>query len=219
MSLTFLSGCDFESNIHILRDSVADIPKSETLTFIPFSDWDSDEDFDDFKKTFKRLGFRKFIKFPIDIYFSKILEGAVLDTPFIFLGGGNTFYFINSMRKIGFLNKLKNYYMSGGSLGGMSAGAIILTPSIKSASYPQFDCDENVDNIKNFNSLGLVNFEFFPHYKNSERYNEELIYQSKNTSNPIYAARDGSGIIEKDEEIIFYGDIWEFNKKNKLILT
>ena len=101
----------------------------------------------------------------------------------------------------------------------MSAGAIILTPSIKSASYPQFDCDENVDNIKNFNSLGLVNFEFFPHYKNSERYNEELIYQSKNTSNPIYAARDGSGIIEKDEEIIFYGDIWEFNKKNKLILT
>ena len=212
MSITLLSGCDFTSNIHILRDSVSDIPKSETLTFIPFSDWDSDEDFIDFKNTFRRLGFKKFIKYSLDIHSSFVLENAVLDTPFIFLGGGNTYYFLETMKKRNFLKKLKNYHNIGGKLGGMSAGAIILSPNISTASYPAFDCDENVNNLRNYQSIGLYDYEFFPHFKNSKRYIEELSIQSKRTPNEIYAARDSSGIIETSNETSVYGDIWVFQK-------
>ena len=209
MRLTLLSGSDFSSNIHILRDSVTDIPFSETLTFIPFSDWDSDEDFNDFKKSFKKLGFTKFIKFPLDIHYSSILESIVFDTPFIFLGGGNTYYFLKYILEKKLINKFNKYVISGGHIGGMSAGSILLTPNIDTAGYPKFDKDEHIENMNFRKSISLVDYEIFPHFKYSKRYIDVLLNKSKQTGNRIFCLRDQSGIIETNLETHFYGDIWE----------
>jgi peptidase E len=47
-------------------------------------------------------------------------------------------------------------------LGGYSAGAIVLTPSIEVCRLPNFD--KNLAGITDLTGLGVVNFEVFPHY-------------------------------------------------------
>jgi len=72
--------------------------------------------------------------------------------------------------------------------------------------------------MENFKALGLVDFHFFPHYKNSKRYDAELASFSTKISNPLYACPDGSGIIVNNKDISFTGRVLRFynGKKDSL---
>ena len=63
-------------------------------------------------------------------------------------GGGNTFYFIKHLRRSGIFNRLIEYANNGGILTGLSAGAIMTTPNIMTASFPPWDRDDNEDNVR-----------------------------------------------------------------------
>src|SRR5690606_32920603 len=104
----------------------------------------------------------------------EVLKQEVFKSDIIHLSGGNTFYFIKHLRQAKLLKDFKEFLNNGGVLTGLSAGAIIMTRSIQTAAFPSFDRDENEDNVRNFKGMGLVNFEFFPHYKNSLRYDREI---------------------------------------------
>jgi dipeptidase E len=93
-------------------------------------------------------------------------------------------------------------------LAGLSAGSIIMTPTINSASYPKFDRDENAVGLRNFDALGLVQFEFFPHFSPEPEYVRELKKQSLKLKYPIYAVADGAGITVFNRRITFFGKIW-----------
>ena len=83
-----------------------------------------------------------------------------LSCPFIHLSGGNTFRFLKSIKERGAESRLVDYARNGGILIGVSAGAIILTPSIESA----FICgDVNTVGLSNLEGLELVSFLFDPH--------------------------------------------------------
>src|SRR5690606_19014498 len=129
----------------------------------------------------------------------------------IFLGGGNTYYFLNQLRKNKILNLLKKFVKNGGVLAGESAGAIMTTPNVDMASIPEFDRDDNESNLRNFTALNLVPFEFFPHYKNSKRYREELSIFSKNKKRKIYACCDGGGLIVNKNELKAIGRVYFFD--------
>ncbi len=98
----------------------------------------------------------------------KNLKETFLTADLIYFSGGNTF----SLKK-GLLNQklfdtnfwsklLENNII----LAGHSAGAIIMSPSIRTAAYPKFDRDDNFVKIKNFKGLNLFNFELMPHASN-----------------------------------------------------
>jgi dipeptidase E len=83
-----------------------------------------------------------------------------LSYPFIHLSGGNTFRFLKSIQDRGAESRLAEYARNGGILIGVSAGAMILTPSIESA----YICgDENTVGLSNLKGLELVSFLFDPH--------------------------------------------------------
>jgi dipeptidase E len=126
----------------------------------------------------------------------------------IYLAGGNTYTFLHLLRRSGLLPHLKAFAKSGGVLAGLSAGAILLTPSIGLAGIPQYDPDENevgLRSARQLKALGLVEFEFSPHHSNDPRREKELLQYSRKIRKPVLSARDGSGVVIEGEEIHVYG--------------
>jgi len=98
----------------------------------------------------------------------------------------------------------------GGVLASLSAGAIILTPNIGTAGPPLLDPDKNDVKLKNLRALGLVRFEFYPHYTSTPKTNQAILQYSRNTKNPIFACPDGSGITINENRMTFIGNVLMF---------
>ncbi len=219
MRLVFYGGGDDLDN-KTLDSALIKLAKNKKpqITYIPSCSYDHDVDFIDFIEQYKYFGVSKFIYFPIDIPYDKVLFKEAFKSDIIHLSGGNTYYFLKYLRQNSLMVRLREFVRKGGILTGLSAGAIIMTPNIATAGFPSFDKDENEENLKNLASLGLVSFEFFPHYRNSHRYDKEIIGHSKKTSNPIYACPDGSGIIVTESTLSFIGKAFCFYKGKKIAI-
>ena len=185
--------------------------KRPSFTFIPANFDESQDEFEGFIEDFSFHGVSDFLKFSIDQPFSPVQMRKALRRDFIFLGGGNTFLFLKSLRQSGMVKLLKDYVRGGGVLGGMSAGSILITPSIDTASFPSFDRDDNRYGMKKLNALGLTNFEFFPHYKNTQGYIRALRDYTLTSRYPLYACPDGSGIVVEDNSVQFIGKSWGYS--------
>ena len=211
MNLVFYSGGDAEENISLdkkllnLRNK-----RNLTLTLIPAGSYHAEEYYREIVDQYAPLGISRVLLFNVDQAFSQAFKRAVLKSDIIHLGGGNTFYFLKHLKKSGMLKELKEWALEGGVLTGLSAGAIMMTKSIHTAGFPEFDRDDNDENLKNLTGMGLVNFEVFPHYRNSKRYDEALQEYSQDKDDPIYALPDGSGIVLTDEELSFVGKTYCF---------
>jgi len=84
----------------------------------------------------------------------------LLSCDVIHLAGGDTFRFLNGLTQRGCLPRLREYASQGGGVIGVSAGAMIMTPSIESAML----CgDRNDVGLKSLFSLSLTEFHFMPH--------------------------------------------------------
>lgn len=211
MSLWLYSSGDGPSNVAIDRELVCRLgtPKPR-MTFIASSQMEAPYYFSEFCERFGLHGVRDCNLFLVDKPFSDRQLRQALKANLVYLSGGNTFYFLKHLKSSGAAREIIAFYKSGGHLGGTSAGAIILTRSIKTAGYPDFDRDDNTVGISDFRALGLARFEFFPHYGGKEIYSEELAYQSTQISHPLYAVPDGGGIVVDSERLTFYGKITGF---------
>lgn len=216
MNLVFYSGGDDKDNL-LLDQAFIELlgKKNPVITFIPSSSYLSEQEFKSFVRHYSKYKITRFIHFPVDVPFDKILFQEVMRSDAIHMGGGNTFYFLNSLRKAGLLGQLKTFAEKGGLLTGLSAGAIMMTENIEMAGYPEFDRDENVVNIKNLSALNLVNFLFFPHFRNSARYDSVFKKYTRHSDKIIYACPDGAGIVVRDNEIRFIGKCFAFSKGHK----
>lgn len=220
MKLVFYSGGDKDDNESVDQACLNLIENpNPTFVFIPSSSYDGESEFHDFIEQYEHFGVTRFIYFPIDIPQDRVLMKEVFNSDMIHLGGGNTYYFLKYLRQYGYLEFLREYALMGKVLTGLSAGAIMMTPNIKTAGYPTFDRDENEENIRNLQALGLVRFEFFPHYRNSIRYDRELIQRSDKLKHPLFALPNGSGIVRNGEQLIFVGKAWAFKGGKKILLN
>lgn len=193
--------------------------KSPQVTLIPSQTYDSDVEFREFILQYSKYDITKFLMLPIDYAVDKVLLSQALKSDVIHLSGGNTYYFLKYLRKSKLIPEIRKFVARGGVLTGLSAGAIIMTPVIKSAGVPSFDCDANEEKLKNLKGMNLVKFEFFPHYVNSKRYENELKAYSLKTKNPLFACPDGSGIIVEDKSMTFVGRAYCFYRGKKLHIT
>ncbi len=216
MKLVLYGGGDSEDtrtiDKQLIKLSMLPSPK---VTFIPSYSYDADIDFYNFVMRFSKLGIKRFINFPIDSPFDTVLLAEAFTSDIIYLDGGNTYYFLNQLRKSKILPLLKEFAKKGGILAGLSAGAIIMTPNINTAGFPPFDCDINDERLRNFDALGLVPFEIFPHYKNSKRYNLSLQEYSKESGNDVLGCADGNGIIIDGQRVTVTKQITIFSNGKK----
>lgn len=220
MKLVFYSGGDDKDNLTLDKSFVELIgKKNPVVTLIPSSSYLSEQEFKVFVKHYSKYKISRFIHFPVDVPFDKIMFQEVMRSDAIHMGGGNTFYFLNSLRKARLLRDLRMFAKRGGVLTGLSAGAIMMTENIDMAAYPEFDRDENNVGLKNLSSLNLVDFAFFPHFKNSSRYDAVFKKYSKLRKKVIYGCPDGSGIVLNGQEIRFVGKTYVFSEGHKFSIN
>ena len=220
MKLVFYAGGDDKDNL-LLDKAFVDLigKKNPVVTFIPSSSYLSEQEFKVFVRHYSKFKITRFIHFPVDVPFDRILLQEVLRSDAIHMAGGNTFYFLNSLRKAKLLPQLRHFVQRGGVLTGLSAGAIIMTEDIEMAAYPEFDRDENTVNLSNLSSLNLVDFAFFPHFKNSSRYDIVFKRYSRLRNKVIYACPDGSGLLVNDQELRFIGKCFVFSGGHKFTIN
>jgi dipeptidase E len=217
MKLVFYSSGEPKDNLELDKIMLSQMaPTDPQITFIPSESSESEIHFQDFIKQYQKLGVQHFIHMPIDIPIHETMINKALQGDIIHLSGGNTYYFLHHLKRSNLLGKLKKFVASGGILTGTSAGGIIMTPSITTAGFPTFDCDDNYISLKNLTAMSLVNFEFFPHYKKSKRYDQELASYSKKSRLPLLACPDGTGVIINGDVSMVCGKLSCFYQGKKI---
>jgi len=114
----------------------------------------------------------------------------------IYVGGGNTFYLLDQVRKTGFAEYLARVLDTKVYVG-VSAGSIVASPTIDVAAIPP--SDPNVPGLSDLASLALVDFELEPHC-NDERIRTIDAF-AKEQSKTIYAIDDQTAVAIEDGAI------------------
>jgi peptidase E len=139
----------------------------------------------------------------------------LLSVNLLLLTGGNTFTFLYNLKKSGFDQAIIQFARSSQSpirsrneefrtvpdrtppktipfttkqIAGFSAGAEVLTPSIRTAFLSPHP-DKNTAGLRDFTGLGLVPFEIFPHFQ--PQYQSILENHQKTTSHRVVPLSDG----------------------------
>jgi dipeptidase E len=196
-----------EMDLALMQHFRSENPK---MTFIASCFESASYYFDEFSDRFGRFGFDNLELLHLDHDFTAEDLNKCLNSELIYLSGGNTFYFLASMRETGAIRKLKSFVGRGGILAGHSAGAIIMTPEITTASYPEDDRDENDVGLRDWSGMGLVNFEIYPHFDPCDYYIDLLCKASLDSALVIYGVPDGSGVCINGPAISFFGEVWAF---------
>ncbi|MGM0840111.1 MAG: Type 1 glutamine amidotransferase-like domain-containing protein [Bacillota bacterium] len=111
----------------------------------------------------------------------------------IYIGGGNTFYLLNTLRATGFDEILKEYIDKKGIVYGGSAGAIIFGRDSLTASH----MDPNHTNLKTFEGFNYIdNYSVWCHYETSH---DDLIKQYVDKHGiSVIALPDETGIVSSE---------------------
>ena len=114
----------------------------------------------------------------------------------IYVCGGNTFKLLKYARETNFKDAIVKLLGRGGVYIGVSAGAIILTPTVQIAA--SVDPEPNEVGITNLEGFGLIDFEVHPHYNPS--HDKELTAYQKTTANKVIRISNSQAIIIRDTE-------------------
>jgi dipeptidase E len=183
------------------------------MTYVPYTTEGAAPFYARFRRRYAAFGATHFDCVPADAPDPRDAARRLARSDVVYLSGGNTFTFLAHLRRNGLLGILRRFAERGGVLAGLSAGAILMTPDIGLAAWPPFDRDANeVDLPKSeWGALDLVPFDFFPHYRHSERYRRALARHVRRTGRPLYACRDGSGLVVEGDRLTIHGDVWLFD--------
>jgi dipeptidase E len=178
------------------------------LAYIPSQTNKERKYFDAAKDFFLSLGVSDFLYFDIDQEFDVSTVVPLTTCDGIYLSGGNTFYFLKKLkeRKLDFL--IKALALKGKLMIGVSAGAILMSKSIKIAEF----IDENEIQLKEFDGLNLVDLEFMPHWESQETKSQQLLDYSLNREGSIFTCNDAGGIVIAGNRIDYFGEINEIRK-------
>lgn len=109
----------------------------------------------------------KLIDVDLRIVNGKKLHAVLSDVDVIFVGGGNTFYLLEVMKKSGFDKMVKKLLDSGIVYVGSSAGSCVVAPNITPISA--LDEPEKAKSLKSYKALNLTRTLVLPHI-NNKRY-------------------------------------------------
>ncbi len=112
----------------------------------------------------------------------------------IYVCGGNTYYILDRLRKIGFDKVIVNAVNKNILYVGVSAGSIIAGESIEIAGWGS-EGDENRIKLKDLRGFNFTDMAIFPHYEN--RLKKEVDEFSKKVNYPVKPLRNGEFIVIK----------------------
>jgi dipeptidase E len=230
MKLVLYSGGQSKSNHHLHRSLIqlglesrkqrvgrAALSELE-FTYIPFCSDDSTVYFNRAKRRYRTHGVENFHCMNVDRNPSREEWQRTFQSDIIYLAGGNTFYFLKHLRAVGALTELRNFAQKGGVIAGLSAGALILSPTVRLAADEGLGPDENEVGLKNFKGVDLFGFEFSPHYEKKTKLTQAHLAYSLTTPYPVFAVEDGSGMVINGDDVAVHGNATVFYRGAKTVL-
>ena len=114
----------------------------------------------------------------------------------IYVCGGNTFRLLQGMRKSSFRESLEKFLDDGGIYVGVSAGSLVLGPSIELADW--FTDENNVVGLSDFTGLNTVPVTVFPHY--SDQAEAQIVDFERTHSVKVTRLTDSQVLVCKRED-------------------
>ncbi|MEK3922480.1 Type 1 glutamine amidotransferase-like domain-containing protein [Paenibacillus sp. FSL K6-2393] len=206
-TLVLLSDLVFESNDK-LDQRIRSLFNSEqpSIGYIPSCSDPERKYFEHTRRYYNQIGIDNIQYFDLDLEYEERTFGSIFECDAIHLSGGNTFYFLSLLKKRNMVGLLRSYVKSGGILIGVSAGSILTTPTIEIAGYGE-DADENEVGLNDMKALGLVDFEFAPHWDGSEDALNSLREYTRVNRTAVYVCQDGGGLVIDGESVELYGNV------------
>jgi dipeptidase E len=133
-----------------IRAFLGDITR---ITFVPFAAKDWDGYTNQVGAALASMGLEV-----EGVHRSSKWPGGLPENGAIFVGGGNTFRLLKTMQDTGLLEQIRRKALTGTLYMGSSAGSNLACPTIKTTN------DMPIVQPRDFNALGLVNFQINPHY-------------------------------------------------------
>lgn len=153
--------------------------------------------FEEKKSYYSKLGFANVNLFEPEEHSLKESALAFDDSDVIHLSGGEVIPFTNRLRMTGCDELLKSFLNRGGVVLGVSAGAMILSKTFKTASLYRERGE--------FFGLGIIDFEIIPH-ANEHFPRQDLIGKfAKEKSIQIYAMNDGDIVVVHGKKVRTHG--------------
>jgi dipeptidase E len=196
------------------RESASRLDKEPlSLTYIPYTADGAAPFFDRAIRRYRAAGIERFFTLEPDHRATPDELHTLHSSDVIYLAGGNTYTFLHLLRKSGLFKHVRQFAKAGGVLAGLSAGAILMTPSIGLAGVPSYDADENEMGLrgpKALQGLGLVDFEFSPHDSSDPRRQKQLQIYADRIERPVFSVGDGGGLVVEGENLEFFGKVRVF---------
>lgn len=116
----------------------------------------------------------------------------------IYIGGGNTFKLLKKIKESGFDKKLIEFYKTGGTIFGGSAGAIIWGNDINTATLGKI-VDKNKVGLKDTGGLNMIKeCDLHCHFEGDEL-NEHINYIKKTKRNIIAVPEESALLVENNK--------------------
>lgn len=131
----------------------------------------------------------------------KINKSILNDIDVIFVMGGNTFDYLDRIKKTGFDKVIKNFVRKDGVYVGLSAGSYVTCPTIEAATWKH--ADNNFLGLKNLKGLNLVPFLITAHFE--KKYNSIIEEASIKTKYPIIALTDEQAVVVRGDIVKVIG--------------
>jgi dipeptidase E len=141
-----------------------------------------------------------------DVVAQSGLLAALFDCDAIHLTGGNTYFFLRWLLVSGMIQSLRSFANDGGVLIGASAGSLLMTRSIAIAELSGDTPDPSMTSLE---ALGLVDFQFWPHYRPGAE-NQPRVSAFLSNVDLAYACPDGAGVIVDGPRVELIGEVKAF---------
>ncbi len=134
----------------------------QKLLFIPTASYhDTDKDYFETRveNKFREIGIESRSLEITSKGFAEV-KSAIDACDILYVGGGNTFYLLEQMKKCRFKEAMAGFFEKGGLYIGSSAGAIVACPDIK---YADAMDDPNLARLKDYAGLNLIDLPILQH--------------------------------------------------------
>lgn len=200
-----LTSAGYEENLEIGKEFLKLVSKepSEIKVFLVSTAERGDEDWKWVKltiKELKRIGIdpKNVSVFSLN---RKVERRDLENIDVIYVCGGNTFIYLDRIRKTGLDKKIKEFVRKGGVYFGVSAGSYVTCPTIDMATWKH--ADRNTIGLKDLKALSLVPFLITAHFE--KKYRPIIEKAASQTKYPIIALTDRQAVLVKRKSVKIIG--------------
>lgn len=176
------------------------------IAYIPSASDHSRRYFKKVQDHYHKVGVTKVTYFDLGAEFDTNQWSKMLTYDAWHLSGGDPFAFLDLLQQRSFKSHLLTFLNAGKLVIGVSAGAMVLTKSLGLA----YEHDQRSFPPKSPRALGIVDFEFFPHFEDNPTQFSLLTKYAKSQRVKVYACDDGGGLEVSGGLVQSIGVVHEF---------